>query len=94
MDTDLVHMKVAHWPAWLERSEEVPRPSLIVNPIGDRIFADEVRRLAVSVHGPEELQARLHRAYPAVVVRPRELSGERFVVWYVYRDGHWSPREL
>jgi hypothetical protein len=75
-------------------SEEALRPSLIVNPIGDRAFAEEVRRQAVNVHDPRQLQAQLRRMYPDAVVRPRELSGERFVVWYVYRDGHWSPREL
>ncbi len=27
--------------------------------------------------------------YPSVTVRPRNLSDEALVLWYVYRDGHW-----
>jgi hypothetical protein len=27
------------------------------------------------------------------VVRARDLAGERPVVWYVYRDGHWVGRD-
>jgi hypothetical protein len=38
---------------------------------------------------PEELEAMLRDSYPRAVVRPRALSGETLVVWYVYRDGHW-----
>jgi len=36
-----------------------------------------------------ELELRLRRSYPDAVVRPRDLSNEPYVVWYVYRDGHW-----
>jgi hypothetical protein len=38
-----------------------------------------------------ELERRLRTSYPSAVVRPRDLANEPFVVWYVYRDGHWVP---
>lgn len=38
-----------------------------------------------------ELQARLRLAYPSVVVRERDLSGDPTPQWYVYRDGCWTP---
>jgi hypothetical protein len=38
-----------------------------------------------------DLEARLRQRYPRARVRPRELSGEEAVVWYVYREGHWVP---
>ena len=41
------------------------------------------------VKTPSELEEQLRRHYPRVVVRPRELTGESFTIWYVYRDGHW-----
>jgi PAS domain-containing protein len=36
------------------------------------------------------LQSQLALIFPKVVVRARELSGEN-PVWYVYRDGRWTP---
>lgn len=42
---------------------------------------------------PHAMQRRLRAAYPAAVVRPRELSSEAAVIWYVYRDGRWTPAE-
>jgi hypothetical protein len=38
---------------------------------------------------PDELQALLRTRYPNAAVHARELAGERILVWYVYRDGHW-----
>jgi len=38
---------------------------------------------------PEELEAALRIQFPDALVRPRDLAGERFDAWYVYRDGHW-----
>ena len=68
-------------------------PDLIVNPMHDAVFGEHARRLAAVSDDPEALQARLRQHYPDAVVRRRELSGEPFEMWYVYRDGHWSPAE-
>jgi hypothetical protein len=65
-------------------------PLLIINPATDETFAracDEA--LADGATTPDRLQSSLRLLYPDAVVRPRELSGESIIVWYVYRDGHW-----
>jgi hypothetical protein len=69
------------------------RPNLIVNPNGDAVFASHVRRLAADTDDPGALERALRERYPRVVVRRRELSGEAFEMWYVYREGQWSPPE-
>jgi hypothetical protein len=70
--------------------------TLVVNPRDDTPFVALAERLvADGVRSPNELQARLRREYPDAVVRARELDGEAFTIWYVYRDGHWvtgSPK--
>lgn len=65
-------------------------PVLIVSPRGDPEFL-ELAEHAISqgADSPSKLQAVLRRRYPQAVVRPRELSGEPDVVWYLYRDGRW-----
>ena len=40
---------------------------------------------------PAHLQASLRERYPDAIVRRRELSSESTDVWYVYRDGRWTP---
>ena len=57
----------------------------------DQEFATFVRDSARDTDGPAELQAALRDRYPRAVVRSRDLSGETTSVWYVYRDGRWSP---
>ncbi|MBX3032135.1 MAG: hypothetical protein KF809_18470 [Chloroflexi bacterium] len=66
------------------------RPVLVINPATDGAF-ERVCRSAMRPPptGPSDLQARLRSHYPQAVVRPRGLSGEMVVVWYVYREGHW-----
>jgi hypothetical protein len=66
-------------------------PTLIVSPSNDEIFA-EYAALAVErgVSSTDDLERRLRAAYPRAAVHARELSGENTVVWYVYRDGHWT----
>jgi hypothetical protein len=64
-----------------------------VNPVGDDVFEGHARRLAATSRDPAQLQARLRQSYAGAVVRRRELSGEMFELWYVYRDGSWSPAE-
>ena len=64
--------------------------TLVVNPRDDTPFVAMAERLvADGVRSPGELQDRLRREYPDAVVRARELDGEAFTIWYVYRDGHW-----
>jgi hypothetical protein len=67
------------------------RPILILNPRQDAEFVDRVRRIEEGgLASPEDLIEPLRVWYPDVVVRPRELSSEPAVVWYVYRDGRWT----
>jgi hypothetical protein len=64
--------------------------TLVVNPRGDSPFVVLAERLvADGVRSPDELQHQLRLEYPEAVVRARELDGEAFTIWYVYRDGHW-----
>ena len=68
------------------------RPLLIVNPRSDVRFARFVAELtADGVPDLAALQTSLRSAFPDAIVRRRELSSEPNEMWYVYRDGHWSP---
>lgn len=68
------------------------RPIVILNPRSDARFLEFVSELMDGAVGePSELQAGLRAEFPAAVVRRRELSSESTEVWYVYRDGHWTP---
>ena len=64
------------------------RPVLVCIPSSDRPFCDEVRRVAASIAPltPRALEDALRSTYPAVRVRPSELSGSVLVAWYVYRE--------
>jgi len=67
------------------------RPTLIVNPVTDRVFASVAERhVDDGVRSVETLEARLRHDYPRAVVHARELSSEAVTIWYVYRDGHWT----
>lgn len=68
--------------------------TLVVNPRDDSPFVALAEKLVADVHSPDELQERLRREYPQAVVRARELDGEAFTIWYVYRDGHWVTGSL
>ena len=66
--------------------------TIVVNPRDDMPFVAMAERLvADGVRSTDELQQQLRREYPDAVVRARELDGEAFTIWYVYRDGHWVP---
>ena len=70
----------------------MPRPVLIVNPRDDAEFGAYVeQRLMAGAESIEALQDALRERYPSAAVHRRELSGERGVVWYVYREGRWVP---
>jgi PAS domain-containing protein len=67
-------------------------PILKTIPSIDRAFREQVdrvrRRHAPTT--PEDLELRLRRLFPRVVVVERQLSGEP-PSWYIYRDGRWAP---
>jgi len=64
--------------------------TLIVNPRNDAAFTSFVQEIqAEGVEGPDEMELRLRQRYPEAVVRLRDIHGETFTIWYVYRDGHW-----
>jgi hypothetical protein len=71
-----------------------PSPALHLNPSDDEAFAGVVTRLLASgLRNPDEFERRLQVSYPGATVRPRDLAFEPFVMWYVYRDGRWVPRD-
>ena len=68
------------------------RPILIVNPRSDTRFRQRVAELIGDAETePSDLQANLRAEFPDAIVRRRELSSESTEVWYVYRDGRWTP---
>lgn len=74
--------------------DEIRRPTIVANPSGDLRFRARIDALLM-VDGTRarDLEAALRAEYPAAVVRPRALAGERLEIWYVYRDGHWIRGE-
>lgn len=70
------------------------RPIIVSNPREDAAFRFLVGILLLhGVVSAGDLQSKLRATYPNVVVRPRELTGEAFEVWYAYREGHWIGSE-
>jgi hypothetical protein len=68
------------------------RPLLIVNPRSDIRFRQRAAELTADAEmEPSDLQANLRAEFPDAIVRRRELSSESTEVWYVYRDGRWTP---
>ena len=65
------------------------RPTLVTNPADDLDFRDAAEAALQEGQSVSDLQQALRTAYPRAVVRAREPTGERPIVWYVYRDGHW-----
>jgi PAS domain-containing protein len=61
-------------------------------PSDDVAFREHVRRLSEGHPDarPHDLERRLRRLFPRVVVQARELAAEP-ATWYVYRDGAWRP---
>jgi hypothetical protein len=69
------------------------KPTLVVNPSDDEVFA-KFAQLLID-HGAastEELESRLRALYPRAAAHARELAAEAVKVWYVYREGHWVAR--
>jgi len=70
------------------------RPTIIRNPASDRTFQEAIEEvLDTGVLEPAAAEKQLRERYPRAVVRPRELAGEPIAVWYVYRDGRWTPAD-
>ncbi len=69
------------------------RPVLVINPRTDAAFVAFVREQIDDLpdEDPSSLEIRLREHHPAAVVHVRLLSSEPVTVWYVYRDGHWTP---
>ncbi len=65
------------------------RPSLVTNPANDAEFTAAADAALQEGQSVAEFQQLLRRDYPRAVVRARDLAGERSLVWYVYREGHW-----
>ena len=70
------------------------RPILVINPRTDEAFVGYVREQVdgQSAEDPLTLQGRLRERYPEATVHVRVLANEPSIVWYVYRDGHWTPQ--
>jgi hypothetical protein len=68
------------------------RPILVVNPRTDTEFAATARELldASPEDDPVVLERRLRERYPTATIHVRSLSNEPTIVWYLYRDGHWT----
>jgi hypothetical protein len=65
-------------------------PVLITNPRDDEGFQDAAHAaLDAGASTPAALEDALRDRYPNIVARARDLSTERTIVWYVYRDGRW-----
>jgi hypothetical protein len=66
------------------------KPTLVVNPANDRVFA-EFAQILVDHGVPSigDFERRLQAVYPRAAVHPRDLTAELIVIWYVYREGHW-----
>jgi hypothetical protein len=83
------------WGANAMGSITEPLPTLVLNPADDEEFRSAANHLVESGFvEPTVLQDRLRARWPGAIVRQRELAGERFQMWYVYRDGHWIRRGL
>ncbi len=64
--------------------------TIVRNPAEDDEFERAIAEaMDPAQSDPAELERLLRAVYPRAVVRPRGLTGERGVVWYVYREGHW-----
>src|SRR4051794_5584577 len=72
---------------------DVTTHSIFTIPSSDLAFAEHVSSInARHPHATRgDLERRLRKLFPRVVVRERSLSGE-IASWYVYRDGSWRPR--
>jgi PAS domain-containing protein len=71
----------------------VQTPQAITIPSADTAFRVHVDRIRTEASTPADLQRRLRRIFPRVIVRERTLSGEP-PTWYIYRDGGWPKSDV
>lgn len=69
------------------------RPTVVANPRSDQDFVDFVHAQVDRQPGADllSIERRVRQRYPEAAIRERLLSSEPMTVWYVYRDGHWTP---
>jgi hypothetical protein len=66
------------------------KPTLVVNPATDEVFAEFAELLLDDgAIAAEDLERRLRKVYPNATVHERQLSGELALIWYIYREGRW-----
>lgn len=71
-----------------DREADPTRPTVIVNPASDEVFAEFTAMLVD--HGVTsiwELERRLQAIYPEAAVHARQLDAAPWIVWYIQRDG-------
>ncbi len=69
-------------------------PSLVCLPTADGGFAAAVQLTMAEqpwIDTPGQLEDALRPYFSAVRVRRREIDGEPWQTWYVYRDGMFPP---
>jgi hypothetical protein len=75
------------------RSEHPPLPPhLVTNPADDQEFRQFAMQVVSADGDPVAFLERLRQRYPLAAVHQRTLSGEPWLVWYVYREGRWIGR--
>lgn len=68
------------------------KPTIVRNPPSDAEFGAAIQQIVDDgVVDPAVAELRLRERYPRAIVRPRELAAEPLLVWYVYREGRWTP---
>jgi hypothetical protein len=66
------------------------RLHLLINPPSDDRFRAFVGATFAAVgEDVRRFEDRLRTRYPRAVIHPRSLADEPWLVWYVYREGHW-----
>jgi hypothetical protein len=70
------------------------KPHLVIYPIGDRDFDDEVRAAAAATVEPQDLERALSGRHPNVRVHNGVTESDGGPRWYVYREGRWNEPDL
>lgn len=74
------------------RDDRPMPPHLVTNPADDHEFRHFAMEVVSGDGDPVAFLERLRQRYPLAAVHQRTLSGEPWLVWYVYREGHWIGR--
>lgn len=80
--------QVGRGPPSAEASNVEPRPTLVVSPARDRVFAEFAEMIVDhGVGSLKQLEQRIRAVYPSASVHRRDLPDKPWVVWFIYRDG-------